>query len=96
MAGLIFMFFLLPVLTIMSARNPIRIKVMGYNPMSMAAEERAIDICEEASNFDFVLLSGVCIPSPPGGQAKTFVHNNMTIYTGGWVRSAMSNTVDAL
>ena len=71
--------------------KPFPVKVLGYNPMSMCAEERAIDICEEASNFDFILFSGVAIKAPPGGQAKQFVHNGSTIFTGGWINSNMSN-----
>ena len=73
--------FLLPAIVVM---QPFPIRAIGYNPLAMILEERAIDILEEASNFDFLLVCGTAIRASPTGKCKQFEHTGFTCISAGW------------
>ena len=66
------------------------LRILGYNPLNAADEDRVIDIFEEAAGFDVVLLAGMGVKQ--GGEPfSTKKIANKTLITSGYVNSCFSN-----
>ena len=68
---------------------PFPLKILGYNPLAANCEDRILDIVDEASNFDLVLLAGTGVRKHD--QYSTSVVRGRKVISTGFLSTTMSN-----